>query len=1062
MFNSKVKSVLFLAVFISSSIFSQQNDWENPLKISENKLPGRATSFSYSSVDDALAGNREQSAFISLNGQWNFYFSPVPDARPVDFYHSEYDYSQWDNIEIPSCWEMKGYGVPIYTNITYPFSIDPPYIDRDNPVGSYIKEFSIPAEWMEKQIILHFGGVSSAFYLWINGEKVGYSQDSRLPAEFDISDYVYEGSNKLAVEVYRWSDGSYLEDQDHWRMSGIHREVFLMAQPKVAINDFFVRTRFNTSYSNAKLQVRPRLENIEGNDLSDYTLACQLYDAKGSAVLKQPLAIGADAIENEVYPQRDNVYFGIMETEIYKPFKWSAEKPYLYTLVLSLMDENGDLVEARSSKIGFRDIRINQDGELLINGKSVKLMGVNRHDHSAISGKTVSREEMRKDVELMKQYNINAVRTSHYPNDPFFYDLCDTYGIYVIDEANIETHEVRGLLTNDPSWQYAFTDRVIRMVERDKNHPGIISWSLGNESGCGPNHAAAAGWIRDYDPTRFIHYEGAQGVAEHPEYVPLSSELYYENDSKNAANPTDPAYVDVLSRMYPTIEQLQAMARSPYIKRPVVMCEYAHAMGNSLGNMKEYWDLIYAHKKLIGGFIWDYIDQGILQTDEQGVKYFAYGGDFGDTPNDNNFCINGIITSDRKPKPAIEECKYIFQPVVIEDFDVSKGEVLLSNRFNFTNISEYELRWEVVADGNKLEGGVLPEVDLIPGEHKLISVPFTTPKIKKGSECWLRLSMHSTQDNLWSKKGFEIAWQQFRLPYGERIVSINYAETAPTVTDSEKDVRISGKKFEALFNKETGLLSAYSYKGNTIVTHALTPNFWRPQTDNDERGWKTSELLSFWENLSDRLEVKSFVQEEKEGLQTIEVTMEIVDSLSLKIQYLVSAVGEIQVNYELRIGEEVPEPLRVGMTMGINKDLRQMSFYGKGPFENYSDRNQAAEIGVYSGTVQDFLHDYVQPQEYGNRTEVRWLKLESGKVPGIMFEGVQPLSTSVWPWNSEKLDIARHTNELVPDDYLTVNIDGIQAGIGGTDSWSIHARPIDKYRLLNKHYTYSFIIRPVK
>lgn len=1059
-----MKTKLLIAVFciLSYNLYSQTKQWENPLVVSENKMPARATSYSYESADKALSSDRTQSNLLMLNGDWKFSFAETPEQRPVDFYKSEFNSGDWKNIDVPSCWEMRGYGMPIYTNSVYPFAPNPPYIDRDNPVGSYLKDFTLPQGWESQQVILHFAGVSSAFYLWVNGEFVGYSQDSRLPAEFDVSDFVKSGNNTIAVEVYRWSDGSYLEDQDHWRMSGIHREVMLMAQPKVSINDYFVRTRFDENYQNAKLQIRPRIENVDDVDLSKYRISAQLFKANGQKVLKEPLTIEANKIVNEWYPQRDNVYFGIMETEVYKPIQWSAENPYLYTLVISLTDGEGKTVEARSSKIGFREVKFSADNEFLVNGKAVKIIGVNRHDHHHTNGKTVTREDMREDVVLLKQYNFNSVRTSHYPNDAYFYDLCDEYGIYVMDEANIESHGVRGELANDPTWNYAFLDRVIRMVERDKNHASIVSWSLGNESGCGPNHAAAAAWVKDYDPTRFMHYEGAQGAPEHPEYLPVFSDAHKAREKETYSNPTDPSYVDVLSRMYPSLGQLENMALSPYIHRPIVMCEYAHAMGNSLGNMKEYWDLIYDNKNLIGGYIWDWIDQGILQTDENGTEYYVYGGDFGDTPNADNFCLNGIIASDRTAKPAIEECKYIYQPLIIESVDLQKGEVLLTSRYNFTNLKDYELRWAVYENGSEISNGVLGSVNLNPGDYTTVDIPYTKPKVKGNTEYWLRISLHSKEDNLYSKKGFEIAKEQFKLPLGERNVVISKTSAAPTISELDNVVSVTGKSFEVTFDKETGLLTSYSSKGSKLIEKSLTPNFWRPQTDNDKGGWRTTEKLGEWKEMASRLQLNTFEITEKDGLQLIDVQLEVKDTLQLDLSYSVSALGEVKVSYQLNIDEDCSEPLRIGMVAGVNEQLSNMSFYGNGPFENYTDRNQASEIGEYSGSIYDFIHNYVQPQEQANYTEVRWLKLTNSKGAGMKIEGHNVLSTSVWPWSAHQLEDARHTNELKVEDFLTVNIDLIQAGVGGNDSWSMNARPIDKYRLLEKEYSYSFIISPLK
>ena len=529
-----------LLFLLTQNLFSQTNDWENELMFEENKLSARVPTYSYSSTELALEDDRNKSRVLFLNGQWKFNFVEKEEDRPLDFYQTNFKAKDWAEIPVPSNWELQGYGQPIYTNIVYPFTPNivelakksikqstylgpqppkPPYIYRDNPVGSYLKEFEVPEAWGDQSVILHFGGVSSAFYVWVNGQKVGYSQGSRLAAEFDITPYVKEGKNQLAVQVFRWSDGSYLEDQDMWRLSGIHREVMLLAQPKIALNDFFVKTKFDAQMQDATLSIRPRVwvkSNTE--ELKKWTVKAQLYDADQQPVLAEKLQISVDEIYNERWPQRDVNKFGMLEANVHLPHKWSAETPYLYQLVFEMTNPEGEIVEARTQKIGFRKVEFGKDNELLINGEEVKIMGVNRHDHHPVRGKALTREDIKKDVELVKQFNFNAVRTSHYPNDPYFYQLCNEYGIYVMDEANVEAHALGSYIPQNPRWPAAILNRVIRMVERDKNHPCVISWSLGNEAGTGPAFAAAAAWVKDYDPSRFIHYEGAQGDPTHPNY----------------------------------------------------------------------------------------------------------------------------------------------------------------------------------------------------------------------------------------------------------------------------------------------------------------------------------------------------------------------------------------------------------------------------------------------------------------------------------------------------------------------------------------------------------------
>ena len=1089
------KLIILVLCLFASTLFAQNNIWEDPAYIAKNKLPGRATSYSYKSADDALKSDRETSRMISLNGPWKFNFVEKSEDRPLDFYKQ--DVSGWDDIEVPSNWEMEGYGTPIYVNAGYPFRPqlpaeaqedpiawykknydvpeglsteelyrrfytevasklvpEPPFITRDNPVGSYVRSFTIPEDWNDKKIVLHFGGVSSAMFVYVNEQKVGYSQDSHLPAEFDITEFVQPGENKVAVQVFRWCDGSYLEDQDHWRMSGIHREVIVMAQPKVAIEDFFIRTRLDANYQDALLQIRPTITRGADVDTKGWTLEAELYCPQNNKVLTEPITKGVNAIIYEAYPQRDNVYFGLLEEKITSPELWSAEKPTLYTVVLSLKDADGNVVEARSAKIGFREIET-KNGQLYVNGKSIKLYGVNRHDHDHKRGKSVTREDMENDVLLMKRFNFNAVRTSHYPNDPYFYDMCDKYGIYVLDEANIETHGLMGYLTNQSEWHMAFQDRVVRMVERDKNHPSIIGWSLGNESGSGPNHAGAAGWVKEFDPTRFIHYEGAQGQPEHPDYTAYGSEEFRKKG--RTANPTDPLWVDVISRMYANLEDLEALAKSPYISRPIMECEYAHAMGNSLGNFQEYWDLMHSYPNLIGGFIWDWIDQGVLTTDENGKEFFAYGGDFGDQPNDNNFCMNGVIASDRTPKPQTWEAKYVMQPVQITAVDLKNGLVRLLSRFNFANLNEYKVSWTLSEDATEIQSGVLEGLSLNPGASKVVEIPFEDFNPKVNAEYWLRISVQLKDDKNWAKTGHELAKQQLKLPMEAEATAKEMNSDNITFDETEEQIVVSGKNFKASIGKKSGLIETYETGDKQVITTALKPYFWRPLTDNDERGWRAQQRIAIWKDLPEMLSLTEMNADASSASISVEL---VYKELNLKLNYTFANDGTVDVKFDLSIPEEMPEPIRVGMNMGVSTDLHQMSFYGKGPFENYSDRNGGADVAIYNGSVDDFYYNYTKPQESSNHTCVRWLALTNNN-SGLMVLGETPLQTSVWPYTAEDIYEAQHPTELVKADALTLNISYKMAGVGGNDSWSINARPIDKYRLLEKAYSYDFKLVPL-
>lgn len=1056
-----MKSII-LALFtllICAIQVNAQNDWENEKVFEKNKLSARATAYVYPSVEKALEGNREQSAMLSLDGTWKFHFVPESSERPMDFWKTGFNDASWDNIDVPSCWEMRGYGTPIYTNSRYPFPANPPFIERENPVGSYLKTFSLPEKWNEKRIILHFGGVSSAMYVWVNGKEVGYSQDSRLPAEFDITPYVQSGENKVAVQVFRWSDGSYLEDQDHWRMSGLHREVYLKAVPKASISDCFIRSFLKDNYTLAQLYVQPELENIDHTNMDGWKVKCQLFDPNNQAVWKDKPAVDIKFLRPEGSLQRSSVYMNQFGGEVQNPMLWSAEHPNLYTYVISLEDAEGNTLEALSYKIGLRDIST-ENGIFKINGKHLKLKGVNRHDHSEINGKTVSREEIRKDVEMMKRLNFNAVRTSHYPNDPYFLDLCDEYGIYVIDETDLETHGLYNNITNTPSWAEAFVSRAVRMVERDKNHPAVIIWSLGNESGIGPNHAAMAGWIHQFDPQRPVHYEGGFNRGRViPDLLPLSNPLRYRTDIEWF--PRDAGWVDVKSRMYASIDGIKRLSEDPNDVRPTMLCEYVHSMGNSTGNYKEYWDEIYSTDLIFGAFIWDYIDQGIKATAENGKSYWKYGGDFGDTPNDENFCINGILNPDRTPHPAAYECKYINQPVVMSAEDIAAGKIKLSNRFNYSNLKDYAFSWTLSEDGEVLNDGVLPAIDLNAGESKIITIDFGKLKVKPGKEYWLMLSMKTSSDQLWAKAGYEIAYQQFKLPVEKPIVA-KAPKGKDLKVDNGEQLVLSNEVTSVKIDPKTGWIVNYKADGQTIIASPLKPNFWRALTDNDRRGWRAQNKSAFWSTATNDLQLVSLnVEEVSSSVKKVIVSKSIADKIDLTLTYTVYGSGELAIAYQLKCADDLPPMLRVGMQFATSKQYQQMAFYGKGPWENYQDRCQGAIVDEYSGSVRDFTWDYIFPQENGNRTDVRWLKLADKNENGFFVSGNKLLSTSVWPYSQEHLNEATHSWQMTDDDELTVNVDLIQTGVGGNDSWSQQAAPIEKYRLMPGNFEYEFILSPI-
>ena len=1064
-----------------------QGPWFNRYINGLNRLPAHATSYSYPDVSAALAGDRDASRIASLNGTWKFMFVPDIKQAPLEFWKEGYDVTSWNDIKVPSCWEMQGFGYAIYRNTQYPFPFNPPYISRDNPVGSYVRTFTVPSDWKGGRVILHFGGVYSGHQVWVNGKEIGYSEDSCLPSEFDITDVLKPGENTLAVRVFKWTDGSYLEDADHWRMAGIHREVMLMWRPDVAIYDFGVRTKLDAEYKGAQLWVRPVVDVHGDAAIKGGKVATTLYDASSAQVGETQEILVEDMLA-EKYGQRDKVYYPLLQHDVENPLKWTAETPNLYTLVFSLLDENSNLIEARSCKVGFRDVKI-VGQQFLINGTPIKFYGVNRHDHSQFGGKSVTREEMEADIRLMKQFNFNSVRTCHYPNDPYLYELCDKYGIYVMDEANIETHGVGGRITNDYTWVTAFLERGTRMVMRDRNHPSIVVWSLGNESGMGPNHAAMSGWIKDFDPTRPIHYEGAQSQPEHPLYKPAkrSSKVVFTSEMqkvektktppaslpelkvKRSGNPTDAVYVDIISRMYPRIEVLEDMALDTIHKRPIYMCEYAHSMGNSTGSMKDYWDVIRKYDNLLGGHIWDWMDQGIAGVNEQGVKYWKYGGDFEPEGegHDSNFLINGVVFPDGTPKPAMYTCKYVYQPVEFTMVDAQSYRIALKNRNFHMSTAPYIYRWEIKDEKGVVVNGEFSAPVLQPGETAEVVVPVKKFVCKPDMTYVLNVYACESKDQYYAAAGHVNSSEQFVIAQPKPV----FAEAkgkAPVMTDGEAQVVVTAGKYTVTFDKATGYLSGYHDGARQMVKAPFEPNFWRAELDNDWRGWKASTYLGDWKTAqaylaSDAADTK--VEASVDGLvAVVKVSKDIHDGkAALEMVYSVYPDGRVNVVYDLKIAESTLEPIRVGLQGQIARCCDNITYFGRGPQENYSDRCDGIFLGTWTSTVEDLMTQYVFPQENGNRTGVEWISMTDAKGKGVQIVGDQPLSVSVWNTTQDALNSAKHIGEApVLEDSFVLNVDLVQNGVGGTDTWSSKARPYDKYRLLEKEYSYGFWIVPVK
>lgn len=1035
---------------INNSQTSEIRPWEDPQVNGINRLPSKATSYSYPTEELALKNNRESSErFKLLNGNWKFHWSPTPSGVPDGVEKLNYDDADWETIPVPANWELHGYGMARYASEGYTFEpVEPPFTPQDdNPTGIYRTSFEAPEGWGDMQVNLTFGGVSSAYYVWINGELLGYSEDSMLPSIFDVTPFLKEGENEITMKVYRWSDGSYLEDQDHWRLSGIHRDVYLTAAPKVQLYDFFVQTDLDDKYENATLKLRPKIKVFDKTSIDGYSLGFKVYDENNKLIAEQPARLDAENIYFETSPQRGQNDFAMLQTEIKNPKKWSAEHPNLYTIVFDLKNADGEVVEYKSTKFGFRAIEI-KEGQLFVNGKPILLYGVNRHDHDPVTGKVVNTESMVKDILTMKQFNINAVRTAHYPNNEEWLDLCDEYGLYVMDEANLETHGIRGRLTNDAMWSNAFLERAVRMVERDKNHPSIISWSLGNESGSGFNHAMMAQWIKSYDETRFIHYEGAQTT--------------YGKQKIEDSIIRDPEYVDVVSRMYTPIDYMVRASESDIEDRPILWCEYAHSMGNSTGNLNEFWDAIKANKQMIGGFIWDWKDQGLLQKNEDGIEYFAYGGDMGDADlkHSSNFCLNGIVDPMGIPKPALWEAKKVFQPIEIKSSITENQELEILNNYHFTNLNQFDIVWEIQENGKRIQEGKIKPTDLQPGKSKQIKIPFRKPKIKAGAEYFLRIGFNLKSDLSWADKGHEVAWEQVKLDYEQPDVKRDKIKSELLVNGNS----IQGENFKINFDSQTGFITGYSVDNVEMIQNGFQPNFWRPLTDNDRLGAKIHDTLRNWKEATHARDLKAF-EIEQLNPQTVKVSSSYEfpsSNSSMDITYTVYGDGSVLVENDFLGDPEQSILPRLGLQMEIAKGFDSLTWFGKGPYENYIDRQVGSDVGLFKQSVLNDYYSYIRPQESSNKTEVRWFALTNSKQKGLKISAVSSnLSMSAWPYSPEDINNAKHIYELTPKDHITVNVDYRQMGVGGDDTWSMKALPHKEYQIPSGNYFYSFVIQPV-
>ncbi len=1027
-------------------------DWQNPSVVQVNKLPARATSISYPNKQLAIQADRDQSPRkIIINGNWKFQFLENPSKVPQKFYESSFPDSQWKTIPVPSNWELEGYGKP-WHRLTHQIwekkGVKQPHIPKDyNPTGLYRKSIEIPKDWKEMQITLHVGAASSCLSVWVNGQFVGYSEDNRLPAEFDITPFLKPKNNVIAFQVSQWSDASYIEDQDHWRMSGITREVYLEAAPKVQIYDFAVRTDLDKEYKDAFLQIRPEIKLFEKVDTKGWKVEAELFDIDTKSILEKPLEITVDQIVNEYHPEIGNRPFeNLMQAKIVSPKKWSAEYPNLYTLVLSLKDQKGKLVEARSTKIGFREIDIS-DGQFKVNGVPVLLYGVNRHDWDAHTGKAVTKETMRRDAKLMKQLNVNASRSSHYPNPPYWYELCDEYGIYVMDEANIESHGHGSLFSNLPEWHTAFLERGIRMAERNKNYPSIISWSLGNESGFGPNHAALSAWIKEFDPTRPIHAEGAQNI-------------YGYNWPK--PEPKDRIHTDIISRMYRLTDDMIDLATKPDDNRPVIWCEYAHSQGNSTGDMETYWKAIRKYPRFVGGFVWDWRDQLITKHSKDGKRLWKHGLDFKQEQADLNPVQKGLIAADGKIKSGGWQAKYVWQRVKIQKNSISKGKFEVFNRHFRTNLDEYDINWEITEDGKVIHTGISAPLDIPPQTKGTFQISLPEIETKPGLRYHIKMAFVLKKDMPWGQKGFEIGAEQFLLKYIPK-KDIALDGPTPELKETNTEIKLTVRDVEVVFDKKNGTLIKYASKGENFISIPPKPNFWRAPTDNDLASG-IMKRQKIWKDASEKQTLISISSQKKENTVSVKTKHKLGETESLVTQkYTIYGDGSMQIDYQLEPSSNLPNIPRVGCQLQVPAQYDQLQWFGRGPLESYADKKTGALLGRYSESVKNNFTYYVRPQESSNKTDIYWAKLTNSEGKGLQIESIrQPLSFSVWPFTQAQIENANRIEELEFGNTITLNIDHKQMGVGGDNTWSIDARPHKPFRVSAKEYQYSFRLQIIK
>ncbi len=1017
---------------IGTAAFAQKNEWRDPNVNEINRAPMHTNYFAYKNENSALKGCKESSEnFMTLNGNWKFFWVKNADMRPTDFYQVNFNDKGWDDLKVPGLWELNGYGDPIYVNVGYPwrsqFKNNPPEVPTENNhVGSYRKEIMIPADWKGKEIFAHFGSVTSNMYLWVNGQFVGYSEDSKLEAEFNLTKYLKPGKNLIAFQVFRWCDGTYLEDQDFLRLSGVGRDCYLYARNPKYIQDIRVTPDLDARYKDGSLNVSL---NLKGSG----TVDLKLLDKAGKEVATSSVK-GSGKIVTDI--------------AVSNPEKWTAETPVLYTLIATLKDGN-NTTEVIPVKVGFRKIEL-KNSQILVNGQPVLFKGADRHEMDPDGGYIVSRERMIQDIKVMKEYNLNAVRTCHYPDNNLWYDLCDQYGIYVVAEANIESHGMGygdATLAKNPLFAKAHLERNQRNVQRGYNHPSIIFWSLGNEAGMGPNFEACYTWIKNEDKSRAVQYEQAR-----------TSE-----------------FTDIYCPMYLDYERSEEYCKGN-IDKPLIQCEYAHAMGNSQGGFKEYWDLIRKYPKYQGGFIWDFVDQSLRWKTKDEVSFYAYGGDWNKyDASDNNFMDNGLISPDRKPNPHMHEVGHIYQSIWVTPSDLANGVVNVYNENFFRDLDGYYAEWELLANGEVVQTGTVKDLEIAPQQTKAIKLNYSTDGICKCKELLLNVAFKLKKAETLLPAGYTVAKNQLTIrPYNapkldlQNVRQVNITTVVPSIKENDFNyLIIEGENFRMDFDRQDGFLCRYDVNGMAMLNEdgKLTPNFWRAPTDND-MGANLQNRYAAWKEPG--LKLTSLTSKIENDMATVnaEYTMEAVKA-KLYLTYTINNEGAVKVTQKMTTDKaaEISDMFRFGMQMQMPENLDQINYYGRGPIENYSDRNNVTDLGNYKQTVKEQFYSYIRPQETGTKTDIRWWKQTNKGGNGLMFVSEAPFSASALNYSIESLDDGtqkeqRHSELVSQINYTNMCIDKVQMGLGCVNSWG--ALPLEQYRIHYGDHEFSFIMKPIR